>query len=511
MSSAFKTPGVFIKEKSALPGSVAEVETAIPAFIGYTEKANRNGKSIINIPTRIRSFEEYLLLFGGAFSPKFKLEPKSTDPGNPDKHLIRINGEEKAISYRQNHELFMFRSIKLFFANGGGTGYIVSVGTYEGKDGVDIKKTALLSGLETLLKEQEPTIVVVPDAVKLNAEDCYEVYAEVLHHCAEMQSRVAIFDVQQGDGVRIEGTAEEGDVVAVFREKIGSKYLNYGAAYYPWLHTNMVQNDEISFENLDDSIKLEELLPEAPAKELIKNFRNTQSAKQGETPPGEKSAADKRNFHFGLLATSRTYVHLIKEIARVENLLPPSSAMAGIYTRVDHERGVWKAPANVSVAGVIAPSVTITNEDQEKLNSDAVSGKSINAIRDFPGLGTLVWGARTLDGNSLDWRYINVRRTVIMFEQSIKRALKAYVFEPNNANTWVNVKSMINNFLTAQWKRGALAGASPRDAFSVAIGLGSTMTATDILEGKMLVSVMLAIVRPAEFIVVTFEQQMQKV
>jgi hypothetical protein len=184
--------------------------------------------------------------------------------------------------------------------------------------------------------------------------------------------------------------------------------------------------------------------------------------------------------------------------------------MAGIYTTVDNNRGVWKSPANISVNSVVKPAINITHDQQEDLNVNATSGKSINAIRTFPGIGTLVWGGRTLDGNSLDWKYINVRRTMIMLEQSIKLALRSYVFEPNDANTWVTVKSMIINFLTEKWKQGALAGSSPGDAFDVQVGLGATMTSLDILEGKMLVSVKLAIVRPAEFIVVTFEQQMQK-
>ncbi|MCB1937298.1 MAG: phage tail sheath family protein, partial [Nitrosomonas sp.] len=122
----------------------------------------------------------------------------------------------------------------------------------------------------------------------------------------------------------------------------------------------------------------------------------------------------------------------------------------------------------------------------------------------------LVWGARTLDGNSLDWRYINVRRTMIMLEESIKLAAKAYVFEPNVSNTWVTIKSMISNFLTSIWKRGGLAGATPDDAFGVFVGLGETMTPQDILDGVLRVTVLVALSRPAEFIEITFQQQMQK-
>lgn len=154
--------------------------------------------------------------------------------------------------------------------------------------------------------------------------------------------------------------------------------------------------------------------------------------------------------------------------------------------------------------------MNLSDNDQARLNVDAVSGKSINAIRPFPGQGVLVWGARTLDGNSQDWRFVNVRRTMIMLEQSIKLAARAYVFEPNDANTWVTVQSMISNFLLNLWKQGALAGSKPDDAYSVAVGLGSTMTAQDILDGYLNVFVKVAISRPAEFLVLSFQQQMQK-
>ncbi|HWX02303.1 phage tail sheath family protein, partial [Collimonas sp.] len=210
-----------------------------------------------------------------------------------------------------------------------------------------------------------------------------------------------------------------------------------------------------------------------------------------------------------LVAVSPLYSQILLAVQKKLNLLPPSAGMAGIYTMIDNTRGVWKAPANVSLNGVVSPAVNITHDDQEDLNV-TTQGKSINAIRSFIGEGVLVWGARTLDGNSLDWRYINVRRTMIMIEESVKQASKAYVFEPNVANTWVTVKSMIRNFLTSVWKRGGLAGASPDDAFSVFVGLGETMTADDILEGLLKVSVLVAVSRPAEFIEITFEQQMQK-
>ncbi len=188
--------------------------------------------------------------------------------------------------------------------------------------------------------------------------------------------------------------------------------------------------------------------------------------------------------------------------------LPPSGTIAGIYAAVDSNRGVWKAPANVSINYVVGPAVKLDNSDQDNMNV-STSGKSVNAIRAFTGKGTLVWGSRTLAGNDNEWRYVPVRRFFVMVEESVKKATEPFVFEPNDANTWVKVKAMIENFLTLQWRAGALQGAKPEEAFFVNVGLGETMTAQDILEGRMIVEIGMAAVRPAEFIILRFSHMMQ--
>ncbi|KUJ62165.1 phage tail protein [Flavobacteriaceae bacterium CRH] len=205
-----------------------------------------------------------------------------------------------------------------------------------------------------------------------------------------------------------------------------------------------------------------------------------------------------------------TYNKILTEIYNLPITLPPSSAVAGVYARVDKDRGVWKAPANVSLNYVIKPTVKITNTIQDNLNIDTVAGKSINAIRSFTGKGTLIWGSRTLAGNDNEWRYVPVRRFFNMAEESIKKATEQFVFEPNDANTWIRVRAMIENFLILQWRAGALAGAKPEQAFYVRIGLGQTMSALDILEGRMIVEIGLAVVRPAEFIILRFSHKMQE-
>ena len=188
---------------------------------------------------------------------------------------------------------------------------------------------------------------------------------------------------------------------------------------------------------------------------------------------------------------------------------PPSGAIAGIYSLVDNQRGVWKAPANVSLNSVIAPTASFSSSETDALNVDSTAGKSINAIRAFSGKGTLVWGARTLAGNDNEWRYISVRRFFNMVEESIKKSTYWAVFEPNDANTWVKVRGMIENYLTQKWREGALAGATTKDAFFVRCGLGVTMSAQDILEGRMNVEIGMAVVRPAEFIILKFSHKLQ--
>lgn len=210
-----------------------------------------------------------------------------------------------------------------------------------------------------------------------------------------------------------------------------------------------------------------------------------------------------------LISQMPIYGSIVSKLSQSMNTVPPSGAIAGIYAQTDGTRGVWKAPANVSINGIIGLTRDINDFDQEPMNIHE-TGKSINAIRKFTGKGFLVWGARTLDGNSNDWRYVNVRRLANMIEESVKKACMRYVFEPNVSQTWVNVKGMIENYLTSIWNDGALAGAKPEHAFFVAVGINQTMTAQDILEGRLIVKIGYAPSRPAEFIILEFKQMQQK-
>lgn len=637
MATTYKTPGVYIKEISKFPPSVAQVETAIPAFIGYTESAVVDGadyhsEGTVN-PVKIGSLPEYEYYFGGA-----------PDPTSIE---IELNTDNSVKSTKVNGVNLLFDSVRMFYSNGGGDCYIVSVGDYNAAtSGVD--KQELLDGLASLEKVDLPTLLVIPESVHLTEAESGEVHSAMLGQCNKLQDRFAVMDIVNGN----KEATPSADPVAKFRNNVGMNYLKYGAAYYPWLKTTLpfkIDYDAIvagtftqdgnpvaditalfnsdlvsSIENIDADILAQSGLAVPTAGTVanranllteannlygyFKNFNdltfndNTASDQNSAENIHAKYIAADSNFHgllkmlfdynhfsqaansdapspawdaalitdvfatdftpltFGTPATkndiytatstavnaapyfaallgkfdalvnkfyseliavrsNRTetlqevdpvYKGIVNAIGNQGVVLPPSGAVVGIYAAVDNDRGVWKAPANVSVTAVKGPTVKITHEDQESLNVDTEAGKSVNAIRAFTGKGTMVWGSRTLAGNDNEWRYVPVRRFFNMVEESVKKATAMFVFEPNDANTWVKVRAMIENFLILQWRAGALAGAKPEQAFYVRVGLGQTMTAQDILNGYMHVEIGMAVVRPAEFIILKFSHKLQE-
>jgi len=498
MATKLATPGVYIEEKSSFGSTVVSVPTAVPAFVGYTEKASRSAKSLLNIPTKISSFAEYCNLFGGA--PETKFEVSSLD-----------DGSACSIKAVKSTRFLMYDSLRLYFSNGGSECYIVSVGNYDstisGKKLNDIKNSG---GLASLERYAEPTIVVIPEATLLSESDCYSLQSAMLQHCGlTMRNRFAILDVYNGNRER---TYNAEDVIKRFRDGVGSDHLSWGAAYYPFLNTSVVSESEVDFTNISNPESLVEII----ASEVDANVENNKlSAAKAEAIKEEAAkiidaeTSDISSIQATLKTISPTFSVIMKSIVTELNVMPPSAAMAGAYSMVDNSINVAKAPANISLGSVISPVISVTEKNQEDLNTP-LNGKAVNAIRSFTGKGTLVWGARTMDGNSQDWRYINVRRTMTYLEQSIKSSASGFVFSPNNSTTWSTLRATVSNFLSNQWASGLLVGASTDEAYEVQIGLGSTMTANDVLDGVLRMTVKVAVVRPAEFIVLTFEQKQQE-
>jgi uncharacterized protein len=514
------TPGVYINELNAFPNSVVGVPTAVPAFIGYTPQAEYQGKSYLNIPVRISSFSDFQAFFcypntlppappAKQYSPEYYLVKQDKKPKNG--HSILIENVWYAIVPDSYTIYYLYNSIKLFYENGGGDAYIVSVGTYGKSSGkpADLDKglinpnvslNDLLNGLSKLGNELEPTIYICPEATLLSSENNATIMQAMLLQASKLQTAMCIFDVINGDKPDPNLYTQD---IQNFRTNVGNNGLNHGIVYYPFIGTTTMQNTDIDYTNFfgGDTKLLEAILnpisnPNPTVAAIFKNINDKSST---------ITVTQNNN---ALLIASPIYASILKEILKVANILPPSGGMAGVITTTDNQVGVWQAPANKSIVGAVSLPIELTDSQQGSLNVDAISGKSINAIRMFNGLGILVWGARTLDGNSQDFKYISVKRTLIFIEQSCKLATQAYQFQPNDANTWVAVKSMITSFLTSIWKEGGLQGSSPSDAFSIDCGLGVTMTPADILNGIMAVTIKVAIVHPAEYIVISFQQTM---
>jgi hypothetical protein len=455
---------VFIEDISTLPKSVAEVETAIPAFIGYTEKAiDSSTDDLLRIPTRIDSLEEYETHFGGAHAAE--IEVRADDTGSGFSVDITLPDLQFILHY----------CMRLYFANGGGSCFVVSVGNYTSS----LSATRLLEGIDAIRTEDEPTLLVVPEAAILDQASGYaNVVQAMLMQCGDLGDRFSIFDIPHS--TQWPGDTGWGEC----RSHFGTSSLKYAAAYFPFLETSFnyyLSPDSNGVEGENVSVSY----------------------------PHSSSAAAVTDLAVLRAGNRDLYDFILSMLEGHHVVLPPSAALAGVYVDVDSRRGVWKAPANVALNSVIAPAVKIDSQMQEGMNVDPVSGKSVNAIRSFTGKGNMVWGARTLAGNDNEWRYVSVRRFFNMVEESLAKSTRWAVFEPNDESTWVKVRSMIENYLVQKWREGALAGSKPEQAFYVHCGLGTTMTRQDILEGRLIVEVGMAVVRPAEFIIMHFFHKMQ--
>jgi phage tail sheath protein FI len=180
--------------------------------------------------------------------------------------------------------------------------------------------------------------------------------------------------------------------------------------------------------------------------------------------------------------------------------IPPSGHIAGVYARVDTERGVHKAPANESIRGALGLERRLIDSEQESLNPIGV-----NCIRAFPNRGILIWGARTLAEAVSEWRYINVRRLFNFIEESIYEGTQWVVFEPNDMDLWERVRRTITAFLTRVWRSGALFGATPEEAFYVKCD--AELNPPEVRNaGQLIVEIGIAPVKPAEFVIFRFKQ-----
>jgi phage tail sheath protein FI len=509
------TPGVYVTELGAFPTSIVGVQTSVPAFIGYTEKALVNGKPTLFTPITVTSMVDFETIFGGAFAPAYRIVPVSPSSANPD-FEVGQNGYQ----LRNQARFILHACMSLFFANGGANCYVISVGDYSST----VSESILQKGLDAANVQVGATMLVIPEATLLASIADFGTLAQaMLQQCGSLQDRVAILDVWGAETVSL-GTigTQLTPVIDAFKTSLGIADLSYGVAYFPLLNTAIARADSVNYTSFaipatpaPDAITLQQLLSQE-ADTLCKLGSPSRATMQGYIdltntllPDGTAATAAKiATLNQQLSTAIPAYAQWQNVILQRINLLPPSAALAGVFTASDQAKGVWAAPTDISLKSTISCSVNLNDTQQSDLNTP-LDGQAVNVIRDIVNSGSIVWGARTLDGNSPDWRYIPARRTTIYIEQSIKQSLNPFIFAANDAQTWVTVTSMVSNFLHDFWLQGGLMGDTPSAAYSVQCGLGSTMSAQDILNGSMTVQVGLAIIFPAEFIELTFRRQMQ--
>ena len=493
--TTYATPGIYVEEISTLPPSVAEIATAIPAFIGYTE-THTGDLPIIKV---IRSLRDYEESFGQAPSAPWKIIVKEAEADQFSYEIQDLS--DQLVPMFSKPKFLLWYAIDHYFRNGGGRCYVVSVGSTA--PGADFVKEKFLGGIIELEKADDPTLVLIPEATQLG-KDYGDIYQKALAHAYKMKDRFAILDTQM-DYTKKTPSDVTSDSATGLRSVVGTERLDRGAVYYPDLITSLSHRTTMS--------EIEVYIKTNAAGAVAAGGAGEAASGEGAAKPkaaGAAPAAVATKFKLNELSTGVNNIHynkILKLLADQRVILPPSAAIAGAYVSVDRERGIWKAPANISLQAVVAPVIQVTTEDQEGLNIDS-TGKSINAIRSFPGSGTVVWGARTLDCNSNEWRFIPVRRLFISVEESVKKATAFAVFEPNDISTWLKVKGMIDSYLYTLWERGALQGTKAEQAYFVNVGLGKTMTTDDILAGKLIVEIGLAAVRPAEFVILRFSHKL---
>lgn len=482
----YRAPGVYVEETSATPIPGIITAQALPIFIGYTEiRRDADGRDFpANTVVRIRSFLEFEARFGRAAAPVVT--------------AVQLDGSGSFLRATLFPRFYLHDSLRLFYANGGTDCGIVSVGPSPGFP--DLASQADLSaGISGLSTQEGLLLPVLPDAACLptdpaapdQADPVHSLILELLQIAAARANTFVLLSLPESDPV---GTK--------FRAYSGVTGLSYGAAYTPWLTVTVPMTicaadfgRVFRRQGAGEMLTLEEVLTDVDQSLVAHATGREASHKRAR---GEEVLQRASGIYRGIRAGVRA--------APVS--VPPGGAVAGQISRTDRIFGEWKVPAGEPLHAILRPSRRYLAGELMALNVDQSTGKSINAIREFPGRGTLIFGARTLAGNDWEYRYISVRRLLMSVQMSVQAALRLLASRPNDAETWNVVRMMIEQFLHSRWREGAFLGSTQEEAFIVQVGLGRTMTPQDVAAGRMLVQVLVAPARPAEFVILQFTQRM---
>lgn len=523
MAATYGAPGVYVEEKPSGSMPVQGVGTAVAAFVGFTRTYN----------------------------------PDAGDPSDPEgvkPQLVTSWPQFERVYGGFVRGALLPHAVKGYFENGGGVCYIVRIPSSGGDDALPQRAlpAAGKQDVETLrIEGREPDTaveVVIEGAAADGGTDqppqeftlkvlqngtVREEYpglsigrgAKSVDKVVNERSKLIRVQVQQVPGMSLaERAPAQGSylvrpngaapVKASPQEMEGSETARTG---YQGLAiaedvTMVAIPDLLTVATREDGSLDEEVYLAAQGR--LVDWCEASGTRMAilDAPPGltaqgalEWRAALGRDSGFG----AAYYPHLVVPNPLATNgstsgerfvTVPPSGHVAGVWARTDAVRGVWKAPANEVVRGVARLEADITTGEQSLLNP-----QQVNCIRAFGANGIRIWGARTLAATDQSWRYINVRRLFIFIEESIRRGTQWVVFEPNDSDLWARVRRTVGGFLHGLWMQGALVGQTPGQAFFVQCD-ESNNPPSSVDEGKLVVDIGVAPVKPAEFVIFRISQ-----
>ncbi len=540
----YLSPGVYVEEVDRGPKPIEGVGTAMPIFVGFTEKAQDTKQvdgeviteDILGQAQLVTNWTQYVERFGGF-----------------------VEGA------------YLPLSIYGYFMNGGTRCYVLSVKTIpkaqaallgsDGKPHLIVKaKQAGFDGLRLRVKVDAPELPAssggkkstdkeseesTPPAGGNGAGETFNVTIERQGVTGAWQTKEVLreatlteVETDEGKQVRVAYrnnkapnlidilVADPAAPLSKVWPKSQEQTLNIESkliapATYTDFQGDVMERTGIEgLEALDDAtmVCLPDLMTPMPGQKLdldlvkaVQSLVIAHCERMGDRvaildpPPNMKPQEigkwrmDVAGYDSSYAALYYPWIQVMDPVKNAPAQIPPSGHMAGIWARNDNTRGVHKAPANEVVAGATGVAYNVTKGEQDTLNPNGV-----NCIRAFPGMGIRVWGARTLSSNP-SGRYINVRRLFNDVEKSIERGTQWVVFEPNDRTLWAKVRRDVSAFLRIVWSEGALFGNSPSEAFYVKCDDELNPPESRDL-GRLIIEIGLCPVKPAEFVIFRISQ-----
>jgi uncharacterized protein len=451
--------GVFVDEGPAAP-ALAPLPHNVAAFIGQAQRVPAvDGLPGWGQPRLVSSWAEFEREFGGLQPlPAVDIALQPLPQGRWAAQVVSSLRPQR----------YLAAALRLYFAEGAPPCWVCATGPLD----APLDSATLLQGAAAIATQTHANLWNLPDAMALPVAELPALHAGLLALAATQANAFVLLDLPPLDADAMASPHPVAASLPGWHAQFHSgdrRQRRFGAAFTPWLRPSWRWPA-----SLDSTVQL--LLPGQAGRSLAEWV-------QAAGPRGRIVQAARR---------------ALRE-ARLE--LPPAALVLATLQRSDAAGGLWKAPSDQPLLGVHSLLMAIGDNDQELLRLGPTTGLGFNPLRNLPQRGLRLWGARTLASDDNEYRYFTVQRLVRWVQACCAAALQAAVFEPQGLALWQRTRAAVENFLFLLWRQGALQGDRTDRAFFVRCGLGETMTQADLDQGRLVLQVGLAALRPSEFIV----------